>query len=694
VRSLQTAYDARDKIAAINAGGSLTQQLRDALGNLVKETDPNNQNATNPVSTTYNYDPLNRLLKTVDRLSGPTTYGYDSNDRPIAITTPNGITTRYVYDDLGNLLQEQSPQRGIRAYTYDTAGNVLTLTDARGITLNYSYDVLGRVMSIDAPGFDEDITYVYDSCINGAGRLCQVMDASGTTSYAYDAFGNLTQQTHTELGITYTTSYTYDAGNRISTLTYPDGRTLTYNRDAIGRITDISMTMSGVTTSLLNSLGYRADGLIKSQTFGNGLTETRAYDLQGRLTSQNLSSVMSQTYSYDANGNLITIPSGTYGYDLLDRLVQTSLSTQNNNYTYEGNGDILNARFSVIPSSIRNDRYTYTSFGQLASYSKDNVLTASYAYNAQHQRTRKSAGSTTVYHYDLAGNLIQETDSTGTVLRSYVWLNQTPIVQIDNGTPESITYLHVDHLYTPRWGTNSTGTLVWKWEGESYGQNLPVEDVDQDGTLTTINLRFPGQYFDQESGLHYNWNRYYDPQIGRYITSDPIGLKAGSNTYAYVGNNPLSRTDPLGLFSGAHHEHMTRNAAYSECQNLANTLPRMVSSVDWEPESQKPENAYRHAMSDGTDHQSPSTAARLAELYIDSELKKCTPSGLAHALHTEQDKYADGHRGFQPWFGGTPSAGHIWGDTFGAGGGSFGEAEAGSRNLIQRFKAMCPCACQ
>jgi YD repeat-containing protein len=114
VRSLQTGYDIRDKVAAINAGGSLTQQLRDALGNLVKETDPNNQNATNPVSTTYNYDPLNRLLKTVDRLSGPTTYGYDSNDRPIAITAPNGITTRYVYDDLGNLLQEQSPQRGIR----------------------------------------------------------------------------------------------------------------------------------------------------------------------------------------------------------------------------------------------------------------------------------------------------------------------------------------------------------------------------------------------------------------------------------------------------------------------------------------------------------------------------------------------------------------------------------------------------
>ena len=367
-------------------------------------------------------------------------------------------------------------------YTYDSAGNALSLTDARGIILNYSYDALNRITQLDAPGIDDDIIYIYDSapgCTNGIGRLCQVLDNSGVTTYSYDAFGNLSQQTKTELGVTYTTQYTYDAGNRISTITYPDGRTLTYTRDAVGRITDISMTVEGTTTSLLNSLSYRADGLIKSQTYGNGLTETRSYDLQSRLIEQNISSVINQTYSYDLNGNLTTIPQGSYGYDVLDRLVQTSLSTQNNSYTYEGNGDILNASFSVIPSPVRNERYTYTSYGQLASYTKNNVLTATYTYNAQHQRTRKSAGGTTIYHYDLAGNLIQETDSTGTVIRNYVWLNQTPVAQVDhNGVNEVITYLHTDHLNTPQWGTNTSGVLVWKWEGEAYGQNTPNEDVD------------------------------------------------------------------------------------------------------------------------------------------------------------------------------------------------------------------------
>ncbi len=373
-------------------------------------------------------------------------------------------------------------------------------------------------------------------------------DASGITTYRYDAFGNLRQQTKTELGVSYTTSYTYDAGNRVNTLTYPDGRILTYTRDAIGRISDISMTVGGTTTSLLNGISYRADGLIKSQTFGNGLTETRAYDLQGRLTSQTVGNIINQTYSYDANGNLVTLPEGTYSYDVLDRLIQTSLSTQNNRYTYEGNGDILNASFSIIQSSIRNDRYTYTSDGQLASYTQNDIPTASYTYNAQHQRTRKVANSTTIYHYDLQGNLIQESDSTGAVIRSYVWLNQTPIAQIDrNGTTETLTYLHVDHLNTPRWGTNSTGVLVWQWAGEAFGQDQPEEDPDQDGNLTTVNLRYPGQYYDAESGLHYNWNRYYDPRTGRYITSDPIGLRGGLNTYAYVDNNPLRFTDPLGL---------------------------------------------------------------------------------------------------------------------------------------------------
>jgi RHS repeat-associated protein len=110
-----------------------------------------------------------------------------------------------------------------------------------------------------------------------------------------------------------------------------------------------------------------------------------------------------------------------------------------------------------------------------------------------------------------------------------------------------VSYLHLDHLGTPKRATNSAGTTIWRAENDAFYTTLPNEDPDQDGTLTTVNLRFPGQYYDQETGLHYNWNRYYDPRTGRYIASDPIGLKGGLNSYAYVDNNPLRWIDPLGL---------------------------------------------------------------------------------------------------------------------------------------------------
>jgi RHS repeat-associated protein len=112
---------------------------------------------------------------------------------------------------------------------------------------------------------------------------------------------------------------------------------------------------------------------------------------------------------------------------------------------------------------------------------------------------------------------------------------------------ERVTYLHADHLNTPRYGTNQTGEVVWQWQSDAFGNGLPNEDSDGDGVSVKVNLRFPGQYYDSESGLHYNWNRYYDPAIGRYITSDPIGLEGGLNTFAYVGGNPVGFIDPNGL---------------------------------------------------------------------------------------------------------------------------------------------------
>jgi len=106
--------------------------------------------------------------------------------------------------------------------------------------------------------------------------------------------------------------------------------------------------------------------------------------------------------------------------------------------------------------------------------------------------------------------------------------------------------VHTDHLNTPRVITDTSNTVVWRWDGEPFGSTMPDEDPDGDGVTVSFNQRFAGQYYDAESGLHYNYFRYYDPSTGRYVTSDPIGLGGGLNTYGYVGGNPTGYIDPRG----------------------------------------------------------------------------------------------------------------------------------------------------
>ncbi len=296
VRSIQTAYDIRNHTAAINDGGAVTQALNDALGNLTRVTDPNQVAVASGISTNHTHDALNRLIQTVNNLSGVTTYNYDSGDRLTGVQAPNNATTQYQYDDLGDLLQETSPDRGTTVYTYDAAGNVVQMTDARGVIVSYAYDALNRLTLINYPGTDEDVSFAYDSgCAAGIGRLCALQDQSGTTTYAYDAFGNRLQQVHTELGIAYTTSYTYDNANRVLAIAYPSGRLATYARDAIGRIGATNATLNGTNTAIVANRAYHADGLLRAQTFGNGFSDTRSYDLQGRLLAQTVPRVAAAT---------------------------------------------------------------------------------------------------------------------------------------------------------------------------------------------------------------------------------------------------------------------------------------------------------------------------------------------------------------------------------------------------------------
>jgi RHS repeat-associated protein len=148
------------------------------------------------------------------------------------------------------------------------------------------------------------------------------------------------------------------------------------------------------------------------------------------------------------------------------------------------------------------------------------------------------------------GALVGEYDGAGNLIQELVWLQDIPVASIrtnENGSGIGVFYIHTDHLNTPRKITRpSDNAIVWRWDSDPFGNGTPNEDPDGNGLFVNFNLRFDGQYFDAETGLNYNYFRDYDPQTGRYVESDPIGLMGGINTYSYARSRPTQLIDPAG----------------------------------------------------------------------------------------------------------------------------------------------------
>lgn len=198
-----------------------------------------------------------------------------------------------------------------------------------------------------------------------------------------------------------------------------------------------------------------------------------------------------------------------------------------------------------------------------------NGATWTYAYNALGQRLKKASGSDVrLFAYHEQGHLLGEYDGTGKLIQETVWLGDTPVATLRlpagaSAGPAEVFYVHADHLDTPRRIVRPTDNkIVWQWESEAFGNSLPNENPWGLGVFA-YHLRFPGQYFDTETELHYNYFRDYDPTTGRYVQSDPIGLAGGINSYTYVNGNPVSYTDPDGLRSYAPYTPMRPQYQYT-----------------------------------------------------------------------------------------------------------------------------------
>lgn len=566
----QTFDEMSRLLTSVGAGAAWDRSYAyDKNSNMTTYTDANS-NATN-----YAFDGLDRLVTSTDALSGVTENTINDLDQTTGIEDPRTNVTTYGYNAFGDVTQIVSPDTGTASYTHDKAGNVTQMIDARSVTTNYTYDALNRLTAVSYPSDTSlNVTLTYDdnptpgNCGTSIGRLCRVVDESGTTDYKYNDLGQLIEVKEVRGTLTFTTAYEYDLAGVLKKITLPSGREINYTLNGNGQVTSVAADVNGSATTLASSITYMPYGPLTSLTYGNSKTLSATYDQDYRPTNRTVSGVFNHTYDTDDEGNIIQKGVRTYEYDALNRLDEDDDGSAATTFTYDPIGNRLtevtgstvnysypstNSKLSAVGANSYNydamgnvtgdgaRTYVWSAVGLLKEAKVGGSTVGAYTYSYNNQRTKKVAGGSTIHYvYGLGGLLYGEYDNTGALIREYVWLNGEPLAQIDAGSPEVLTYIHTDHLQTPRYCTNAGGSTVWTWDSGAFGKEAPTGSA-------TVNLRFPGQYYDAESTLHYNWNRYYNPATGRFISSDPIGLAGGLNPYAYSSLNPLLLIDPLGL---------------------------------------------------------------------------------------------------------------------------------------------------
>lgn len=595
---------------AKNAGGQATTFTYDVRGNMATALDPLNRTTTQSYDS---LDRLTKTVQdsAAGGIQATTKFTYDAMGNLRKVVDPDNLTTEYVYDARGQLTRLVSPDTGTTTYDYDAAGNRVSQTDNRtpSVTSTYTYDALNRLTGIAYPTSSLNVTYAYDqsNVVTGCassfplGRLTRMTDATGNTTYCYDRRGNVTSKTQGRAGINLRTEYTYDAADRLRSMTYPSGAIVTIGRDVLGRVESVSWQSDANATpqSLIGNATWYPFGPLNELSFGNGRTLTKTYDQDYVIDRIHgaPAGVLTLDFGVDAMGNItsasgtlgLTPPDRIYGYDALYRLKtsQSGGGSPLESYTYNKTGDRTSASLGGAPASA----YTYaagthrlasvgsvnrtydgngntlsgTSPGLTLSYDDRNRFaratngsaSTNYAINGRGERVGKTNAiarpptGTTVYAYDEGGQLIGEYSGTGAVQVEYIYLDSIPVGVVRGG---ALYYIETDHLGTPRQVVKPSGNVVvWKWDflQNAFGNSAPDEDPDGDAVAFVLGMRFPGQYYDAETGLNYNYQRNYEPSTGRYIESDPIGLWGGINTYGYVGAKPLQFMDPTGETAAA-----------------------------------------------------------------------------------------------------------------------------------------------
>jgi RHS repeat-associated protein len=522
-------YDTEQNLLSVTMNNATWQYRYDAAGRLVGETDFNGR------SLTYRLDDAGQLLET-DSGGRSTGYAYNLQGELVERRNHDGSATTLGYDDEQGFLTRVASRASVLEYTYDRIGRVLSET-VDGRTTSYTYDLLGRRVSRTTPtGLVS--TWTYDANNQSVG----LSGPLGELAFEYDAGG---RETSRRVGADVTLTQSWDACNRLT------GQTVRARGEGVQKRT----------------YGYRADGMPNLVT--DRLRGRREFELtaSGRITRVT-AETWSESYAYDPLGNITRArdtraPDSTTAGDraYAGSLLRTAGRTA---YEYDDQGRLVRRLVRTLSGQRREWRYTWDAEDQLVRADTPDHGSWAYAYDPFGRRTAKwrlgeqdgldvQETEKVVFAWEGTQLLEQHETSPDGSRRTVTWDWEPgtwrPVSQAerswDQNRPdveERFCAIVTDLVDAPSELVTDDGRVVWSADTDLWGRRRRTGADDE----RSCPLGRPGQYHDDESGLEYNYFRYYDPATGRYLSSDPLGLDAGPNPHAYVPN-PLVWIDPLGL---------------------------------------------------------------------------------------------------------------------------------------------------
>lgn len=639
-----------------------------------------------PVVRSYAYYGSQELCRTVEPETGATLFGYDGG---------------------GNLTWSAA---GMASGTACLAAYNTTPTAAiNARKASRSYDNRNRLLTLAFPDSNGNQTWTYTP--DGLPNTVTTLNAGNVVSngYTYNKrrllSGESMQPDTVQPG--WGIGYGYNGLGQVITETRPASVGVTYTVNALGQTTQVTANSDGGTaTTIASGASYFPNGALKQLTYGNGIVHTMTQNAR-QLPSQSVDgTVLNLTTTFDANGNVSAITDGTaaarqtrsmvydqldrltsttspmfgaasYVYDTLDNLKQVNLSggtgARNHYYCYNAANQLAFVRTgSNCSSSPAVISISYDAQGNLlqktgtsgGTYTFDygNRLrtvvapaaptqTYNYRYDADGRRVRQDiAGASLKYsYYAKDGRVVWQRDEPGSKRISNIYLAGSLVAEYSRpigSNTVTVSYLHTDALGSAIAKTNSSGMVIETSEYEPYGDLLNRANDDRAG--------YTGHVIDAASGLTYMQQRYYDPQIGRFLSIDPVTAYSNPvgafNRYKYAANNPYRFTDPDGRYEADVHRKLTAllaqaaGAPPSIAQQIASGNQGVDDNPNTSPLSPKP---YGRAVEVRAAYHF-TTAERRDEMY-----QNFTASGDASAmgmyLHAFQDSFS--HEGYGPRFG-------------------------------------------